>query len=126
MNCVDYENGGIDANAVAKNLGLTVLYRSIRKDKSVAGQLYFQDTDALLYNEQTGAEETVHINGRTIIVDPSLQAGHHRGAEKNTIIHECIHWALHRKAFEFERLYNQALITIDELAEYSSVFQSGS
>jgi Zn-dependent peptidase ImmA (M78 family) len=24
----------------------------------------------------------------------------------NTIVHECVHWVLHRKVFELERLYN--------------------
>ena len=28
------------------------------------------------------------------------------GKVNNTIVHECVHWDLHRKAFELERLYN--------------------
>lgn len=29
------------------------------------------------------------------------------GSTYNTIIHECVHWHRHRKAFELERLYNE-------------------
>lgn len=29
------------------------------------------------------------------------------GKVNNTIVHECVHWDLHRKAFELERLYNK-------------------
>ncbi len=29
------------------------------------------------------------------------------GSTFNTIVHECVHWHLHRKAFELERLYNE-------------------
>ncbi|WP_206528096.1 ImmA/IrrE family metallo-endopeptidase [Marinitoga sp. 38H-ov] len=39
-------------------------------------------------------------------VDPKAYFLRNLGSVNNTIVHECVHWALHRKAFELERLYN--------------------
>ena len=98
--------GYIDPIEVAKNMGLTVVQRSITKDCSVFGQVYFRDCDAELYNDDTGEMETIHIPARTILVDPQTYFLYNLGKVNNTIIHECVHWDFHRKAFELDRLCN--------------------
>ena len=51
--------------------------------------------------------EKTEISGKTIMVDPANFFLRNLGSVNNTIIHECVHWEKHRKAFELERLYNK-------------------
>ena len=99
---VDY----VDPMEVAKSMGLTVKVRSITEDCSVFGQVYFRDCDTELYNDKTGKMEPVHIEAKTILVDPETYFLYNLGKVNNTIIHECVHWDIHRKAFELDRLCN--------------------
>ncbi|WDC84266.1 ImmA/IrrE family metallo-endopeptidase [Caloramator sp. mosi_1] len=53
-----------------------------------------------------------HVDAKTIFVDPKAYFLRNLGSVNNTIIHECVHWALHRKAFELQRLYNSSATKI--------------
>lgn len=101
------QSGYIDPMEVAKGMGLNVILRSITEDCSVFGQVYFRDCDAELYNGKTGEMEMVHISAGTIIADKNTFFLYNFGKFNNTIIHECVHWAFHRKAFELDRLCNK-------------------
>ena len=99
---VDY----VDPMKVAESMGLKVKVRPITKDCSVFGQVYFRGCDTELFNAKTGMMETVHIEAKTILVDPETYFLYNLGKVNNTIIHECVHWDIHRKAFELDRLCN--------------------
>lgn len=92
---------------IAGKLGLTVMQRSITEDCSIFGQIYFRDTDTELYNKNKHQMEPVHIPAKTIVVDPDTYFLYNLGKVNNTIIHECVHWHFHRKAFELDRLCNK-------------------
>ena len=49
------------------------------------------------------------VTGKTIVVDPQafLLRNLGSGSVNNTIVHECVHWDRHRKAFQLERLFNK-------------------
>lgn len=96
----------VDPEVLAERLGLKIMSQRIREDASVFGQLYFVDTDAEMYDANTEENKTVHIEGQTIVVDPMNFLLRSLGSYNNTIIHECVHWAKHRKVFELEKLYN--------------------
>lgn len=98
--------GYVDPIEVAKSMGLNVIIRSITEDCSIFGQVYFRDCDAELYDDKTGKTETVRIPARTILVDPQTYFLYNLGKVNNTIIHECVHWDIHKKAFELDRLCN--------------------
>ena len=93
----------VDPLEVAANAGLTVLKHHIKEDRSVFGQIYFREDDVQL----AGEEKPVHIMPGTIIVDPTVAFERNLGAYNNTIIHECVHWYLHKKAFALEELFNE-------------------
>jgi len=99
---VDY----VDPMKVAESMGLKVIIRPITEDCSVFGQVYFRDCDTELYDGKTGQMEAVHIEAGTILVDPETYFLYNLGKVNNTIIHECVHWDIHRKAFELDRLCN--------------------
>lgn len=102
----------VDPTELAKKMGLSVEIRQITPDFSVFGQIYFCDTTTEVYNSQSGTVEQVAVKGGTIIVDPQNFFMRNLGSVNNTIVHECVHWDKHRKAFQLERLYNQSATQI--------------
>lgn len=96
----------IEPQQLAKKMGLNVIVKNITKDFSVFGQIYFHDCEAELYDEDNDEMVKTNVDARTIFVDPKAYFLRNLGAVNNTIVHECVHWDKHRKAFELERLYN--------------------
>ena len=96
----------VDPTELAKSMGLTVKSQRIREDASVFGQIYFDDTDTVMYDANEDADVPTHIKGKTIVVDPQIYLLRNLGSFNNTIVHECVHWAKHRKAFKLEQLFN--------------------
>ncbi|MDO5147743.1 MAG: ImmA/IrrE family metallo-endopeptidase, partial [Eubacteriales bacterium] len=96
----------VDPTELAKNMGLTVRNQCIREEGSIFGQIYFDDTDTEMYNADEDEDVLTHIKGRTIVADPMIYLLRNLGSFNNTIIHECIHWAKHRKVFKLEQLFN--------------------
>lgn len=68
--------------------------------------------------------EKTEISGKTIMVDPANFFLRNLGSVNNTIIHECVHWEKHRKAFELERLYNKDATFIRCPSVFDSFFVS--
>lgn len=102
----------VEPQVLAEKMGLTVEMREITKDFSVFGQIYFHDCDAELYDEDFDEMVQTSVSARTIFVDPKAYFLRNLGSVNNTIVHECVHWDLHRKAFELERLYNSSATRI--------------
>ena len=94
----------VDPMVLADRLGLSVVTQELTEDFSVFGQIFFQDCDAEVFNSDTGEMEVTHFPEKTIVVDPKAFLLRNLGSVNNTIVHECVHWDQHRKAFELERL----------------------
>ena len=90
----------IDPYKLASSMGLTVVEKKITEDCSIFGQIYFQDL----------ADRGIQAG--TIIIDSELETIRNIGAVNNTIVHECVHWDKHRKAFELERAIAKELSNI--------------
>lgn len=90
----------IEPTYIANKMGLTVQHCEITDDCSIFGQIYFADS----------SEKSVKSG--TILIDPRVAYIRNLGALNNTIIHECVHWDIHRKAFELERTRNSELSNI--------------
>ena len=102
----------IDPNKLASRLGLQVLTHRIREDASVFGQIFFDATDTEMFNPESQKTETVHVDAQTIVVDPENFLLRNLGSLNNTIVHECVHWGIHRKVFLLEKLYNDQASSI--------------
>lgn len=96
----------VEPQQLTMNMGLNVIVKNITKDFSVFGQIYFHDCETELYDEDSDEMVKTNVDARTIFVDPKAYFLRNLGAVNNTIVHECVHWDKHRKAFELERLYN--------------------
>lgn len=102
----------VDPTELAQNMGLTVKYAHITKDASIFGRCYFKDCETELYNPVTDSTYTELITAKTILVDKDVAFLRNLGTLNNTIIHECVHWYLHRKSFVLAQLYDDSLSSI--------------
>ena len=102
----------VDPMLLASRMGLTIKQHQIRENSSVFGQLYFKDAVAKLYDEEKKMMVPIEIEAGTIIVDPNTYLLRNIGSVNNTIIHECVHWNKHMKAFKLEELYNDEITNI--------------
>ncbi|SHF37063.1 ImmA/IrrE family metallo-endopeptidase, partial [Caloramator proteoclasticus] len=102
----------VDPQLLAEKMGLKIEIRDITKDFTVFGQIFFHDCEAEFYDKNSDKMVQTHVIAKTIFVDPKVYFLRNLGSVNNTIVHECVHWALHRKAFELERLYNNSVTKI--------------
>lgn len=102
----------IDPIELASSMGLTVRYENITKDGSVFGRSYFCDCQADLYNPKTDEIYQEIIPAGTVLVDKKTAFLSVLGSVNNTIVHECVHWDKHKKAFALVRLYDNSLSNI--------------
>lgn len=103
------DDSPINPEVLANRMGFTVIRRRIAQNKNVFGQVYFHKCRVNLFNEKLNDYEEVAIDANTIIVDSSTNSSYSYGCENITIAHECVHGYLHRKAFNFAKLYNKNL-----------------
>lgn len=68
-------------------------------NKGIFGQCYFNDT---ILKKPNG--EKLPISKGTILYDAQACFFRGIGSERNTVIHECVHWELHRKYFALRHL----------------------
>lgn len=102
-----YKPMAIDPSVLAERMGLTIQQKHITSDFSTFGQVFFTDYETEYYDKDNSSFKKVHVKSGTIFVDPDAYFLRNLGSVNNTIIHECVHWDKHRKAFELERLYNE-------------------
>jgi len=98
----------VDPSKLAEKMGLDVKLQDITEDLSIFGQVFFQDSEAEFYDPDKDELVLTSVKAGTIFVDPKAYFLRNLGSVNNTIVHECVHWDKHRKAFELERLYNSS------------------
>lgn len=87
----------VEPEYIVQQMGLQLKYDSITEDTSIFGQIYFQD------NPEKG------ISAGTVVIDEKLPQIRNLGVVRNTILHECVHWELHRYALELARAEEENL-----------------
>lgn len=95
---------------LAERMGLTIEEHVISNDSSLFGAIIFEDTTIDVYD--SGKTIKQEVKKGTIIVDPFVYFLRSFGSENNTIVHECVHWAFHRKGYELEKLFDPTLSKI--------------
>lgn len=99
----------VDVDKLAKRMSLTVINKSITEDGSLFGQIYFKDTVQRLYNKKTKSMKKYKVPANTILVDKNVAYLYSFGSRNMTVAHECIHYALHKKAFYFAQMIDDDL-----------------
>lgn len=112
---IDSENATpvrIDPFLLAERMGLKIQFLHITKDASVFGRCYFCEHETELYDPDTDSFYKKVIPEKTILVDETAYFLRTIGSSNNTIIHECVHWDKHRKAFALVKLYSDDVSSI--------------
>ncbi len=102
----------VDSIELAKGMGLIVRMVRITKAGSVFGRCYFKECETELYDSDTDSMIKEMIPGGTILVDRQSYFLQTIGKSNNTIVHECVHWDEHKKAFALAQLYDSSLSSI--------------
>lgn len=107
-----YEPMAIEPAVLAQRMGVSIQLKHITSDFSTFGQIFFTDCETEYYDKENESIKKIDVGRGTIFVDPDAYFLRNLGSVNNTIIHECVHWDKHRKAFELERLYNESATQI--------------
>lgn len=99
----------LNPEVLATRIGLKVLYRTISEDNSVFGQIFFEDCDTELYDRARKQYYTEHISAKTVLIDKDTAFLYSFGTMNATVVHECVHYLLHLKAFLFAKLFDKSL-----------------
>ena len=102
-----YKPMPVDPTVLTERMGLSIKLKNITSDFSTFGQIFFADCETEYYDKEHSSFKKIQVKSGTILVDPDAYFLRNLGSVNNTIIHECVHWDKHRKAFELERLYNE-------------------
>ena len=93
-----------DGYALAQALGLEVKYIPFDDSRRILGQLLFDASD--INTMHNGKKQTYRFDAKTIILNKTNPHQSLSGCDNNTILHECIHWLLHRYAYRLAREFN--------------------
>lgn len=107
----------IDPITIAERMGLKLKEARLTQSGSIFGQIFFEDGATTYYNPDTDNYEREYIDSGTILYDPEIFFMRSLGSVNNTIIHECLHWFLHKPFMDLQNLYiNQKNISclVDE------------
>ena len=96
----------IDIDVLTERMGLTVRQEHLTKTRSLFGQIFFADSIVPCFDSQAGTYKDVPVSRGTILVDPNVFFMYTFGTYRSTVVHECVHWALHRSFFELQKLYH--------------------
>lgn len=93
----------IDPFEVVKAMKMKMYYAPLG-DK-IFGKTYFGEETVTVYDDivHRNTKEIVTTPG-TMLINPDVFFMRNIGTAYNTIIHECVHWDRHRRAFELQRL----------------------
>lgn len=93
----------VDAHEMAERMGLSVLYRQIEPEGEIYGEMFFQKTETPLYDAMRQHQVLAPVKRKTMVVDTTATFMGGMGTHDNTIVHECVHWALHGQAMALRR-----------------------
>lgn len=92
----------ISVDNIVSAMGLTIHHEKLSPDDSVFGQMVFKDTMIEVVEE--GNLVPKKFNKGSILVDKDVVFKRNVGSFNNTVIHECVHWELHKLYHEVKML----------------------
>lgn len=84
---------------LVRRLNLNIVEEVLTKDKSILGKMVFKDSEVDVIID--GEESKIFVHEGTILVDPEIKIIRNEGSYNNTIVHECVHWIMHRINSEY-------------------------
>jgi hypothetical protein len=102
----------VPASVIAHKLGLSVQYACIDTDGEVLGKIFFEDSTTAVQDAPGGISRILNVARGTILVNERPNGRCDTRAYSNTIVHECVHWLLHRQAYQLQKADDPQLTSI--------------
>lgn len=112
----------VPVETIVSEMGLSIHQEKLTIDNSVFGKMVFKDTDVEVIEDEQLVSE--HFNKGSILVDKNVVFKRNVGSYNNTVIHECVHWELHKVFHEVKMVLDKdhsqvSSWTEENLADYS-------
>ena len=93
----------IPVEEIVESMGMKLFYAPL--EKGIFGKTYFASEKVKVFTNILQKEiiEIVTEPG-TMLINPDVYFMYNIGTANNTIIHECVHWDMHRRPFELQKL----------------------
>lgn len=102
----------VPASSIARKLGLSVQYACIDTDGEVLGKIFFEDSTTAVQDVPGGMNRILNVARGTILVNHRPDGRYDPRVYNNTIVHECVHWMLHRQAYQLQKANDPQLTSI--------------
>ena len=94
----------LPVNKILADEGLTVKEVSLSKNLDIFGCCVLLDGDIPVYDATKDSYHNVHYPAGTILIDPESEEMYGKGAKRNTLIHEALHWEKDKRYFDIMAL----------------------
>lgn len=85
----------LDIPSFLDSVGVEIVEAKVSPDQSIFGEIVFKTTTIEIFDEQN-MPQPLEVSKGTIVVDPSIKDFRNQGSYNNTVVHEIVHWLLHR------------------------------
>lgn len=85
----------LDIPSFLDSVGVEIVEAKVSPDQSIFGEIVFKKTTIEIFDEQN-MPQPLEVSKGTIVVDPSIKDFRNQGSYNNTVVHEIVHWLLHR------------------------------
>ncbi|HFR3341463.1 TPA: ImmA/IrrE family metallo-endopeptidase, partial [Streptococcus suis] len=105
----------IPVETIVSRMGLTIYQEKLTIDDSVFGKMVFKDTDVEVIED--GELVSKRFNKGSVLVDKDVVFKRNVGSYNNTVIHECVHWELHKVFHEVKMILDKSHSTVSSWTE---------
>ncbi|HGD3359045.1 TPA: XRE family transcriptional regulator [Streptococcus agalactiae] len=95
----------VPVETIVSEMGLSIHQEKLTIDNSVFGKMVFKDTDVEVIEDEQLVSK--HFNKGSILVDKDVVFKRNVGSYNNTVIHECVHWELHKVFHEVKMVLDK-------------------
>ncbi|HFU6800148.1 TPA: XRE family transcriptional regulator [Streptococcus agalactiae] len=95
----------VPVETIVSEMGLSIHQEKLTIDNSVFGKMVFKDTDVEVIEDEQLVSK--HFNKGSILVDKDVVFKRNVSSYNNTVIHECVHWELHKVFHEVKMVLDK-------------------
>lgn len=95
----------VPVETIVSEMGLSIHQEKLTIDNSVFGKMVFKDTDVEVIEDEKLVSK--HFNKGSILVDKDVVFKRNVGSYNNTVIHERVHWELHKVFHEVKMVLDK-------------------
>ncbi|CYV42622.1 TPA: ImmA/IrrE family metallo-endopeptidase [Streptococcus suis] len=85
----------LNISSLLESIGVNLIEAKVSPDQSVFGEIVFKETTIDVFDEKNQPKSLLVPKG-TIVVDPTVKDFRNQGSYNNTVVHEVVHWLLHK------------------------------